>query len=195
MYSPQPDLENTEPTEDELENDALEDDELRKMYELEEKMLANDGMLWSHEPDEFDDFIDVSSKLKLVQKIPAISPSQFTEFAFRMPRNDGLGYENFTFDGRRHMKRPYNTPTKRMLLFCGRQVEKSTLLGNIILTYSCVVPAYKTLYVSPSATQTKTFSADRIKEPIETSPVLRAYTANMLSQNILEKQLDRKSVV
>ena len=112
-----------------------------------------------------------------------------------MPKSDGMGYENFTFEGRRHMIRPYNTPARRLLLFCGRQVEKSTLLGNIILTYSCTVPGYKTLYVSPSATQTKTFSSDRIKEPIETSPVLKSYTTNALSMNILEKQFVNRAKI
>jgi hypothetical protein len=67
-------------------------------------------------------------------------------------------------------------------------VEKSTLLGNIALCYMSLVPQYKVLYVSPSATQTKTFSNDRVKEPLETSPVLKRFTTRMLSQNIFEKQ-------
>ena len=175
-----------DPADEDLEPVEFTDEELARMY---------DGMPWCPEPEPFEDFIDTSPIVRQVEKIPAVYPSQFTEFAFRMPRSDGLGFENFTFNGRRHMIRPYNTPAKRMLLFCGRQVEKSTLLGNIILTYSCIVPAYKTLYVSPSATQTKTFSADRIKEPIETSPVLKAYTTNMLSQNILEKQLVNRAKI
>lgn len=127
--------------------------------------------------------------------IPQLTPSEFTKFALRMPKQDGMGYENFSFEGRRHMIRPYNTAAKRLLLTCARQVEKSTLLGNLILTYSCVVPSHKTLYVSPSSTQTKTFSMDRIKEPIETSPVLKMFTANMLMMNVFEKQFFNRSKI
>jgi hypothetical protein len=187
MFSYQNDVEQREPSdEDDLEPKEFTDEELQCMY---------NGVPWFPEPEPFVDFIELEKLSKKLTKLPSVFPSQFTEFAFRMPRSDGLGYENFSFDGRRHMIRPYNTPSKRVLLFCGRQVEKSTLLGNIILTYSCIIPAYKTLYVSPSATQTKVFSADRIKEPIETSDILRAYTTTMLSQNILEKQFVNRSKI
>jgi len=134
-------------------------------------------------------------KIKANAFIPSITPSQFTEFAFRMPSVDGMGYENFSFKGRRHMRRIYDTPARRILLVAARQVEKSTALGNRILCYSCLVPSFKSLYVSPSATQTKTFSSDRIKEPIETSPVLRAYTTKMLSQNVFEKQFVNRAKI
>jgi hypothetical protein len=106
-----------------------------------------------------------------------------------------MGYESFSFDGRRHMRRVYDTPAKRVLLFCGRQVEKSTLIGNRLITYSCMVPAFRTLYVSPSATQTKTFSVDRIKEPLETSDVLKAFTTSLLQQNVFEKQFVNRSKI
>lgn len=185
MYATQPDIEGTNvPPFDDV--DALTDEQLKCTY---------DGMPWMPESESFDDFIDPVPRTKLMMKAPEVFPSQFTEFAFRMPKADGMGYENFTFEGRRHMRRPYNTPARRILLFCGRQVEKSTLLGNIILTYSCLVNAYKTLYVSPSATQTKTFSSDRVKEPIETSPVLRSYAANAVSMNILEKQFVNRAKI
>lgn len=187
MFAAQQDIERKEPVDPlDLEPEEFTDEELQFM---------EGGMPWMPEPEPFEDFVEVEHKAKQLEQIPDIFPSQFTEFAFRMPRMDGIGYENFSFDGRRHMRRPYNTSAKRILLFCGRQVEKSTLLGNIILTYSCLVPAYKTLYVSPSATQTKTFSSDRIKEPIETSPVLKAYTTNALSMNILEKQFVNRAKI
>jgi hypothetical protein len=128
-------------------------------------------------------------------EIPPLFPSRFTEFAFRMIRPDGMGYENFSFEGRRHMMRIYDTPSKRILLKCGRQVEKSTLLGTSAITYSCMVPGCRTLYVSPSATQTKTFSVDRIKEPLETSHVLRSYTTTALQQNVFEKQFVNRSKI
>jgi len=135
---------------------------------------------------DFEDPADVEDDLHIL-------PSAFTEFAFQMPTYSG--YENFSFEGRRHLQHIYDTPRRRLLLLCGRQVEKSTLLGNKAIGLSCLIPAYNTLYVSPSATQTKTFSNDRIKDPIETSPVLRNYTTHMLSQNIFEKQFINRSKI
>lgn len=186
MVNAQPDIERQPPSEEDLEPRELTDEELQ---------LCHEGTPWYGEFEKVDEFLDTTYRPQVKGTIPAILPSQFTEFAFRMPRQDGLGYEPFTFNGRRHMIRAYNTNAKRILLFCGRQVEKSTLLGNIILSYSCIVPAYKTLYVSPSATQTKTFSSDRIKEPIETSDVLRSFTTTMLSMNVFEKQFVNRAKI
>lgn len=165
--------------------------------ELEEEFEEEEEEDWSMEANQFDEeaFLDLNRKKKIPPTIPAIKPSQFTAFAFKMPREDGFGYENFSFEGRRHIIRCYDTPARRILLCCGRQVEKSTLLGNVLLCYLCMVNSYKALYVSPSATQTKVFSVDRIKEPIETSDVLRAFTTNMLSQNIFEKQFVNRSKI
>lgn len=161
----------------------------------EELALTYEGRPWMPEPELFEDFSFLEQRAREIVPIPPILPSQFTEFAFRMPKVDGSGYAPFDFSGRRHMRRLYDTPAKRVLLFCARQVEKSTLLGNRALTYSCMIPSFRTLYVSPSATQTKTFSVDRIKEPLETSEVLRAYTTTLLQQNVFEKQFVNRSKI
>ena len=145
------------------------------------------GGMWCPEPEPYVDLtVDAPDALQDFTGA-SITPSQFTEFAFRVPTP--TGWEPFSFEQRRHLRRIYDTPIRRQLLICGRQVEKSTSLGNKCLSYCCLQPGYKVLYVSPSSTQTKTFSNDRLKEPIETSPILKAYTAHMLSQNIFEKQL------
>jgi len=77
----------------------------------------------------------------------------------------------------------------------GRQTEKSTLLGNVSLTYMTLVVGMRILFVSPSSTQTKTFSNDRLKEPIETSPILSKFTTSMLTKNIFEKQFVNRSMI
>jgi len=160
----------------------------------EELQKIQFGGYWVPEAEKYEDFFeDEFTPSSVIEAPPQILPSRFTEYAFRMPTPDG--YENFSFEGRRHLRQIYDTPIKRVLLMCGRQVEKSTLLGNRSLSYCCLIPSYKVLYVSPSATQTKTFSNDRIKEPIETSPVLRAFTTHMLSQNIFEKQFINRSKI
>ena len=159
-----------------------------------------DDQIWRPENDISEDPILLTQQQESLPEIPALTPSQFTEFAFRMPADDGFGedgrgFNNFSFEGRRHMQRIYDTPQRRILLFCGRQVEKSTLLGNRALCYMSIIPSFKVLYVSPSMTQTKTFSNDRIKDPIETSDVLRRFTTQMLSSNVLEKQFINRSKI
>jgi hypothetical protein len=77
----------------------------------------------------------------------------------------------------------------------GVVTHNSTVLGNRMLAYSCMVPAFKSLYVSPSATQTKTFSNDRVKEPLETSDILRAFTTTALQQNVFEKQFINRAKI
>lgn len=173
--------------------------DLEDYPELSDEALeaAEKGSPWvpDDQVDVWKDFNFDTGSSRKNKVLPAVTPSEFTELAFRMPRADGMGYEPFTFEGRPHMRRIYDTPARRVLLFCGRQVEKSTLLGNRIITYSCMVQGFRTLYVSPSATQTKTFSVDRIKEPLETSDILKVYTTTALQQNVFEKQFVNRSKI
>lgn len=154
-----------------------------------------DGETWFPEAEPAVDWYEIEQKQKRLKTRPHIRPSDFTAFAFRMPTQAGDGYEKFSFEGRRHMIRPYDTPARRLLLVAARQVEKSTLLGNRAITYSCLLTGFRTLYVSPSATQTKTFSTDRIKDPMEVSPVLRGFTTTALQQNVFEKQFVNRSKI
>ena len=151
--------------------------------------------VWNPEPPLDRSFAPSPARTREEKEILSLAPSLFTQRTFMMPRDDGTGYDYFSFEGRRHLPRIYDTPSRRVLLCCGRQVEKSTMLGNRAICYSALIPALRILYVSPSATQTKTFSNDRIKEPIETSPILRNLTTSMLSQNIFEKQLVNRSKI
>lgn len=176
-----------------------------------------EGDRWSPETYE-EDLIFSSAVNTNASRISQLRPSQFTEFAFRMPREfkeveneteeewearikaledakQDLNFAPFSFEERPYMRRIYDTPARRVLLMCARQVEKSTLLGNIALCYMSLVPSFKLLYVNSSATQAKTFSNDRVKEPIETSPVLKKFTTQMLSSNILEKQFVNRSKI
>lgn len=73
--------------------------------------------------------------------------------------------------------------------------HNSTLLGNLSLAYSALNPSFKTLYVSATSQQAQVFSADRIKEPIETSPLLSALTNRILSQNVFFKQFTNRSQI
>jgi len=82
---------------------------------------------------------------------------------------------SFSFKGRRYLIPVYNTPAQRVLLMCGRQVEKSTTLGNLALTYSILRKHFRTLFVSPTQQQTETFSRDKVSTPIELSKQLKIF--------------------
>jgi len=176
------------------EYEAIKDDP------YDDSWYEGDNRIWRPEGDVDLEPILLYEARKKAPKLPKLTPAQFTEFALRMPATDGFGedgkgYNRFSFNGRRHMRDIYDTAARKILLKCARQVEKSTLLGNIALAYMSLIPAYKVLYVNSSATQAKTFSADRIREPLETSPLLKRFTTQMLSSNILEKQFVNRSKI
>jgi hypothetical protein len=153
---------------------------------------------FNNDDDDFDEFVipDVTKKVRDVQKkLTALSPSEFVNFAMRIPDPTTGAYAPFSFEGRRHMYRPYDTSAQKVLMVCARQTEKSTLLGNLALSYCCIIPGYKVLYVSSSAMQTKTFSSDRLKEPTDTSEILTAFTTGLLAKNIFEKAFVNRSKV
>lgn len=164
----------------------------------DDEQPLEENEVWRPEPVPQEDPVVIQRHLREVKQLPKVRPSQFTQTAFMMPTEveEAIELRPFSFRERRHMLRCYDTPAKRILLMCGRQVEKSTLLGNAALCYSCIVPGYRTLFVSPSGRQTERFSKDRIQAPIDTSPILRRFTTTMLSQNILEKQfVNRSSII
>jgi len=115
------------------------------------------------------------------------TPHNFTESFVQMPNPHSRKLESFSFEERRYLIDVYNCMDERILLKCGRQVEKSTTLGNKILSYSGMIPHFKTLFVSPSSTQTKEFSKTRIKGAIDTSPDLQAWFDQSTVDNVFEK--------
>jgi len=148
---------------------------------------------WDYEPEiEWTDDDEVAAKnAELIH----ISPSRFVEFAVTVPDKVLQKRVPFSFENRRYLQLPYDTSSKRVLLKCGRQVEKSTLLGNKCLAYSAIINAFNTLYVSPTNLQTKTFSQDRLREPVETSERLKAWTTSKLSDNIFLKKFVNRSQI
>ncbi len=124
-----------------------------------------------------------------------ISVSGWTQFAFRMFNKDKNKYENFSFKGREYWIPIYDSPADRILAKCGRQVNKSTWLGNTALSLCCIQPAFKALYVSPSQTQTKEYMKDRVIGPIEDSEVLKKYKDTRGIDNTLVKQFITRSEI
>ena len=124
-----------------------------------------------------------------------VAPTDFVEFAIRIPNQSTKILEPFSFGERRYLKSVYDSVSPRILLKCGRQVEKSTYLGNRLLALTCIQPNFTALYVSPTNQQTKTFSNDRIKEPLDTSERLRAWTTDKLAQNVFQKKFINRSQI
>jgi hypothetical protein len=115
-----------------------------------------------------------------------VSPSEFAETAIRVPEAGKIS--DFEFEGREYLRKIYDTPAHKLLLKCGRQVEKSTTLANRLLCYSALINNFRSLFVAPSAEQAKVFSTDRIKDVMEASPILRAYTTTKISQAVFFKK-------
>lgn len=124
-----------------------------------------------------------------------MSPSQFVSKSIKVPNPHTRQLENFSFDQRPYLRRIYDTPHRRTLLMCGRQVEKSTTLGNKSFAYACLIPHFKVIYVSPSSTQTKEFSKTRLKETMETCPVIKAWFPERLTDNVFEKMSINRSKI
>lgn len=150
---------------------------------------------WDYEKEIYEGFLDEDELALKQSTLLSVTPSQFVEFAVKVPDKKSQKFLPFSFDGRKYLRLPYDTPSKRTLYKCGRQVEKSTLLGNKTLSYCCIINAFNVLYVSPTNQQTKTFSQDRLKEPIETSDVLKAWTTSKLSDNVFQKKFINRSQV
>jgi len=115
-----------------------------------------------------------------------VGPSQFAETAIRIPEAGRIS--DFSFEGREYLRRVYDCKATKVLLVCGRQVEKSTTIGNRLLCYSALTNNFRSLYVAPSAEQAKVFSTDRIKDVIECSPLLKAYTTTKINQAVFFKK-------
>ena len=86
--------------------------------------------------------------------------------------------ERGIWEDRRYLTLIYNLVWPKVYFMCGRQVEKSQTLCNIMVTSSVATPYYKSLYVSPSIIQTSTFSSEKLKSAIEDSPLIKDYFVN-----------------
>jgi hypothetical protein len=125
----------------------------------------------------------------------SLLPSDFTNqyiYVDGKPFNAGIGDG---FKGRPYLRPIYDGVHKRLLLKCGRQVEKSSTLGNRIIGLSCLQPFHRCLYVSPTSLQTSRFSADRLTRTLRTSPPLQRYQRKIIVDNIMFKEFHNHATV
>jgi len=139
---------------------------------------------WDLEVEPYDPVSEDYVEEKREEALVYARPSDFTEYAIKVVDQGANRIVPFDFSERGYLRRPYDTSFKRVLLKTGRQVEKSTMLGNKMLSYCCINTGFKCLYVSPTHTQTNQFSRDRLADPIGISPVLASWTTTKLADNI-----------
>lgn len=142
-----------------------------------------------------DDLEELEERELSEDELTELRPTDFVEFAVLIPDQATKQLLPFNFDQRPYLKPVYNTTSPRVLLKCGRQVEKSTYLGNRLLSMTCIQPNFTSLYVSPTNQQTKTFSNDRIREPLEISPYLKVWTDPHLDQSVFQKKFVNRSQI
>ena len=116
-----------------------------------------------------------------------------TDFVHNLIHLDG---GKFDFTGRKYLYPIYNRDDSRVLLKTGRQVEKTTFLANNLVVTSAVMPYNKSLYVSPSHSQTRQFSSEKLKPAIEKSPIINRYLQDSkVSSQVFEKGFTNGSYV
>jgi len=80
--------------------------------------------------------------------------------------------QRISFAGRRYLQAPYES-RRNLVLRCSRQVEKTTLLINLILYHAASWPGTNILFCCPRDEQVSVFSKTRLMPTIEQSPLLR----------------------
>lgn len=102
-----------------------------------------------------------------------LTPSQFVESAVNIAVAGAT--IPFSFVGRRYLRKVYDTPSRRVLLYCARQVGKSTTLGNKMLASSVTRKNFRVIYAAPRDHQSAVFSNDKLRTPIQKSPLIKAH--------------------
>ena len=118
-----------------------------------------------------------------------VRPSQFVTETVMVPdKTSPTGLSPFSFAQRRYLQSIYDSRMRQIILMAGRQVEKSFTLACLLLTHSALRPRFNSLYVTPSAMQTKEFSKMKLREIIASSPVLSSWFPPRMAGNTLEQQ-------
>lgn len=84
----------------------------------------------------------------------------------------------------------YNDQDPRVVLRCARQVSKSSTICNLQVLESVITSHWRSLYVSPSAQQTRQYSSEKLHPTITESPfVKRAFIGKGVTDHVFEKTL------
>lgn len=84
----------------------------------------------------------------------------------------------------------YNSGHPRIVLKCSRQVSKSTTICNLQVTESVIRPHWRSLYVSPSALQTRQYSNEKLRPTVYDSPFIRnVFIGKGVTDQVFEKTI------
>lgn len=84
-----------------------------------------------------------------------------------------LRQQPISFADRPYLDEVYASVKRNLILRCSRQVEKSTLLCNMIIYAAIANPGTSMIFVCPRQEQAATFSKTRLIPAIEQSPLIR----------------------
>lgn len=136
---------------------------------------------------------DLETKVEAEQPIH-LTISAGSEALIKLPAPP-KGLEQFSLKSRRPFQEMYDAPFPNMVWVTGRQVGKSTGIGNRMLVKSAFIPMLHSLYVSPTHMQTAKFSNDRLKSPVHFSPELQALKGSDANDAILAKRFRNGSEI
>ena len=82
----------------------------------------------------------------------------------------------------------FNDQDPKVVLKCSRQVAKSTTICNLQIVESAIIPHWRSLFVSPSAMQTRTYSNEKVRPTISDSPFIQnVFIGKGISDQVFEK--------
>jgi DNA-binding transcriptional regulator WhiA len=174
-----------------VENDAQ--DEYDEEKELGSEEAANQS--YNNEPDlpSRKTVARVLGKVNADGTLKKIIRARKSDFVRNLIYLDG---SKFDFTGRDYLRPIYDRNDPQILLKNARQTEKTTFLANNLTVSAVVQPFNKALYVSPSHTQTRQFSNEKLRPAIEKSPLIaKYYQDSKVSSQVFEKGFTNGSYI
>ncbi|MEM0369715.1 MAG: phage terminase large subunit family protein [Pyrobaculum sp.] len=112
-----------------------------------------------------------------------VRPSDFVQAILK------LNGKPFSLKGRDWLIPIYDGDYKRIIMYTGRQVEKSTTIAGHLLSRTLLIPYFQALYVAPTSEQAKIFAHQKLDPFIRESEVIRRYyKSSELTDRVFEKE-------
>lgn len=123
----------------------------------------------------------------LAQRV-LIRPSEFVQTILK------LNGKPFSLAGRDWLFPIYDGDLKRVIMYTGRQVEKSTTLAGHMLSRVLLIPYFQALYVAPTSEQAKIFAHQKLDPFIRESEFISKYFKGPnLTDRVFEKEFKNGS--
>jgi predicted SprT family Zn-dependent metalloprotease len=129
-------------------------------------------------------------KMKPSDFTEAFIPVQGRPFRFKDPD------PKRSWNWREYLRPIYDNMYRKLVLKTSRQVEKSTTQANRYITYSALIPFFRSIYVTPTAKQARIFSNDRLRKSIRTSEFINKYFVDTdTTDQVFEQTLINESTI